>query len=108
MRFTSGAASETHNVWSPDGTRVVFDANPTGRRDLYQKTSAGAGDEGVLFTDEYDKNPIGWSPDGRFITYIRRSIGTSNIWALPLSGERKPFPGMTSQSSRLVRMRWIA
>jgi dipeptidyl aminopeptidase/acylaminoacyl peptidase len=36
---------------------------------------------------------LSWSRDGRFILYSSVSPKTrSDIWALPLAGERKPFP----------------
>ena len=33
--------------------------------------------------------PSGWSSDGRFIAYTTRG---SNVWILPLFGDRTPFP----------------
>lgn len=38
--------------------------------------------------------PTGWSADGRHVAYSRtQGIGNStDIWALPLFGDRKPFP----------------
>jgi Tol biopolymer transport system component len=65
---------------------------------MYQKASNGTGDEEVLLEDEFDKNPTAWSPDGRFILYIRRSPNP-NIWVLPLAGDRKPFPFRETPSS---------
>ncbi|HEY3028156.1 MAG TPA: hypothetical protein VGJ55_18555 [Pyrinomonadaceae bacterium] len=46
--------------------------------------------------NEY-KRPTSWSADGRFLAFTSsdRSDGPSgkdDIWVLPLSGERKPFP----------------
>jgi Tol biopolymer transport system component len=111
-RFTSDPAPETHNVWSPDGSRIAFDSRRKGHRDMYQKASNGTGDEEVLLEDEFDKNPTAWSPDGRFILYIRRSPNP-NIWVLPLAGDRKPFPFRETPSSELPTAfspdgRWVA
>ena len=38
--------------------------------------------------------PSSWSADGRFIAYTVRGAfpRTSDVWILPLLGERKPFP----------------
>ena len=44
-RFTFDAALDRFPVWSPDGSRVVFDSNRNGKRNLYQKASSGAGGE---------------------------------------------------------------
>jgi serine/threonine protein kinase/Tol biopolymer transport system component len=91
-RFTVSPEPETHNTWSPDGSRIVYDSLRKGHRDMFLKASDGSGDEEVLLETEFDENPIDWSPDGRFISYIRRSANTGNIWMLPLEGDRKPFP----------------
>ncbi len=91
-RFTFGE-NATLSIWSPDGSRVVFASNQKGHFDLYQKASSGAGAEEVLLQDSLDKFPESWSPDGRFILYRSAGASTSfNLFVLPLSGDRKPFP----------------
>jgi len=113
-RFTFDAANELESVWSPDGSRVVFNSNRKGHLDLYQRASDGSGTEAVLLEDNLDKFPVSWSPDGRFILY--RSIGGptgSDLFVLPLSGDRKPTPFMTTQFSEIFGRfspdgRWIA
>ncbi len=66
-RFTFGPGFAFGSIWSPDGSRVVFNSNRKGHMDLYQKASSGAGAEEVLLEDNLDKYPMSWSPDGRFI-----------------------------------------
>jgi eukaryotic-like serine/threonine-protein kinase len=113
-RFTFDAAGDLTSIWSPDGSRVVFNSRRKGHYDLYQKASSGAGAEEVLLEDNTDKYPTGWSPDGRFILY--RSIGTAtgdDIFVLPLSGDRKPFPFLKTQFNENFAKfspdgRWIA
>jgi Tol biopolymer transport system component len=91
-RFTFDPAPETHSIWSPDGSRIVFDSQRKGHRDLYEKAADGTGAEQLLLADEFDKNPMGWSPDGRFILYARRRGADVKIWVLPLVGDRRPYP----------------
>ena len=42
-RFTFGPEAAFRSIWSPDGSRVVFNAGHNGHLDLYQKASSGAG-----------------------------------------------------------------
>jgi eukaryotic-like serine/threonine-protein kinase len=92
-RFTFDPADELTSLWSPDGSRVVFNSRRNGHMDLYQKASNGAGAEEVLLQDNLDKYPVSWSPDGQFILYVRGGGPTGNdLFVLPLSGDRKPLP----------------
>jgi serine/threonine protein kinase/Tol biopolymer transport system component len=113
-RFTFDPADERAFVWSPDGSRVVFNANRKGRFDLYQKASNGAGAEEELLADNLDKVPVDWSPDGRFILVRVNAPKTGfDLWVLPLFGDRKPFPFLHTPSNEFVGRfspdgRWIA
>jgi len=69
-----------------------------------------------LLVDNFNKFPLSWSPDGRFILYRSTSASTNfNLFVLPMSGDRKPFPfleangksvGMAGQFS--PDGRWVA
>ena len=47
-----------------------------------------------MLGDEGDKQPDRWSADGRYILYDYSGQKTkaTDVWALPLFGDRKPFP----------------
>jgi Tol biopolymer transport system component len=114
-RFTFDPADELGSVWSPDGSRVVFNSRRKGQLDLYQKASSGAGGEDVLLSDSlFDKHPTSWSPDARFILYMAFGGTTgTDLWALPLFGDRKPFPFLQTQFNEAAGQfspdgRWIA
>ena len=99
-RFTFDAANELASIWSPDGSRIVFNSSRKGRYDLYQKASSGAGAEEVLLEDNLNlqKYPMSWSPDGRFVLYRSGGGPTGNdLFVLPLSGDRKPSPFVNTQ-----------
>jgi Tol biopolymer transport system component/tRNA A-37 threonylcarbamoyl transferase component Bud32 len=97
-RFTFDPADEVDSVWSPDGSRIVFDSRRKSSFDLYQKASNGGGSEEILLGDNLDKSPESWSPDGRFILYSSSSASRNNdLFVLPLSGDRKPFPLMQNR-----------
>ncbi len=92
-RFTFDPAIDVFPIWSPDGSRIVFGSNRKGPFDLYQKPAVGAGTEELLLATAQEKTPTDWSPDGRFLLY--RSVDPKtgyDIWALPMNGDRKPFP----------------
>jgi len=95
-RFTTDPASENMGIWSPDGTRVAFQSNrkgPYGAYDLYMKAANGAGIDELLVATPQTKVVGDWSPDGRFLLYRSLDPKTNyDLWALPMDGERKPFP----------------
>jgi serine/threonine protein kinase len=87
-RFTFDAEPEAYPIWSPDGSHITFS-----RSGLYEKPAAGTGNDDLLLATPTTSNPTDWSPDGRFLLY--RSVDQNenlDIWALPMEGDRKPFP----------------
>jgi len=81
-------------TWSPDGNRILFAANTKG---IYQMNSNGAGVKELLLgedTPDLGIFPTSWSPDARFILYVRAEIPLNpirqEVWVLPLVGDRKP------------------
>jgi len=53
----------------------------------------GVVEEQPLLVTEQDKMCLDWSLDGRFLLYTSQDPHTgSDLWVLPLTGERKPFP----------------
>ena len=113
-RFTFDRTQMSGSIWSPDGSRVVFNSERKGHMDLYQKSSSGAGAEEVLLEDNLDKYPGSWSPDGRFILYISLGGPTGfDLFALPLFGDRKPISFLQTQFNETSGRfspdgRWVA
>ena len=100
-RFTFETAIETSPVWSPDGTRIAYASNRTGRFHMFAKASSGAGPEETLVEEpDADARPLSWSPNGRYIAFLRRQVKgptRGDVWILPLFGDRKPFPFLQSE-----------
>ncbi len=97
-RLTSNPATDTGAIWSPDGTKLIFNSNRNGPFDLYEKPAIGAGDEKLIFHSENYKQANAWSSDGRFIIYEEILPKTnSDLWILPLSGDQKPFPYLATE-----------
>ena len=98
-RFTMHQAVDRLHVWSPDGSRIVFQSNRTGVFDLYVKPAHGSGDEELLRGSPFPKSPTSWSSDGRFLLYTEDNQETGNdIWLLTLS-DRNPVVLLRTPSS---------
>jgi Tol biopolymer transport system component len=113
-RFTFDAALDFVAIWSPDGSRVVFTSGRKGAGDLYEKPADGATDEQPLLVNTQEKWPLDWSRDGRYVLYSAADPKTAfDLWALPLMGERKPFPVVQTGFDEIAGQfspdgRWLA
>ena len=113
-RLTSDPGDDIAPEWSPDGSRIAFSSNRDGKFDLYEKLSSGAGSDEELLKSSEAKFMNCWSADGRYILY--ESIGVnskSDIWVLPMFGERKPYPFLKTEfnersASFSPNGRWVA
>jgi eukaryotic-like serine/threonine-protein kinase len=96
-QFSYDAVNDGVPVWSPNGDRIVFNSVREGSRNLYWK-STGGGSEELLLNSGESTVPSDWSMDGRFILFSQGDERKRlwDIWALPLSGDRKPFPVVQS------------
>jgi Tol biopolymer transport system component len=86
-------------VWSPDGTRIAFGSERSGKFSLRQKVVDGTAADETLIEHAgsgqgASLSPNDWSADGRFIAYTVTTAfpRASDVWVLPLFGDRKPFP----------------
>ena len=93
-RLTFGPGQSASPVWSPDASRVIYDASRS-KIGIFEKASSGVGPEKVLIETEGEATPTSWSSDGRFVLYgfWNRTEGTNyDVWVLPVSPLGKPFP----------------
>jgi Tol biopolymer transport system component len=99
-RFTLDNSRNMYPVWSPDGAKIAFASNRGNAVfQLFQRASAGTGqDELVLGEPQEGKIPVDWSRDGRFLIFEQQSPKTGfDLWALPMTGDKKPIPLLTSE-----------
>ena len=93
LRQTFDAKPDRAPTWSPDGRELAFSSLRTGNWQIFRKDVLGGRPEEQLTTGPEDKIVPQWSRDGRYILFIQIGATTSeDIWAVPLDGDRKPFP----------------
>jgi Tol biopolymer transport system component len=87
-RFTFNPGRETAPVWSPDGSQIIFAANPGGGiLNLFKKPSNLAGKEEELFKSADNKVATDWSRDGKTLAFNPFS-GDTDVWTLNLSDQK--------------------
>jgi eukaryotic-like serine/threonine-protein kinase len=80
-------------TWSPNGHELAFSSLRTGVWQIFRKHLSSGEPEEQLTTGAGDKIVPEWSRDGRYLLFIQIGTTTSeDIWALPLEGDRQPFP----------------
>lgn len=92
-RLTFDSADDLNPVWSSDGSRVFFSSNREGQYDIYQEAADGLGGTQKVFQSKGETKYINdLTADGRYAIYDDRGQhGQSELWGLPLFGDRKPF-----------------
>jgi serine/threonine protein kinase/Tol biopolymer transport system component len=114
-RFTLGQHHDANAFWSPDGKKLAFQSDRGGVQNLYIE-EVGTGVEQLLPGADHLTQLLDWSADGRYLIYEKQSAGDDqkqDLWAMPLTGDRKPFVFLRSfKSSGWAQLspdsRWIA
>jgi Tol biopolymer transport system component len=110
-RLTFGPGLDDNAIWSPDGQQIVFASTRNGGvRNIYRKNANGTGEEELLLKTDNTKFPTDWS--GGYVLYTEVT-SSPHVWALPLSGDRKPIrlvnsPSTESHARLSPDGRWIA
>jgi serine/threonine protein kinase/Tol biopolymer transport system component len=94
-RFTYDPAPDMFAVFSPDGQKIAFTSNRSGGFGIYIKAATGVGIE-ELIQNVAGTTSLGvasWSPAGNVLLYnVLTGDAGWDAWALPLTGDRKPYP----------------
>jgi Tol biopolymer transport system component len=86
-------------VWTPDGKRVAFTTFEGSQSGLNAKAVEG-GSIDRLTTRPNAAYAQSWMPDGSALAFTEMRPETSyDVWVLPLSGDRRPVPILTSRFS---------
>jgi eukaryotic-like serine/threonine-protein kinase len=99
LTFSTGVTTNANQggaTWTPDSKTIFYSSVSKGVFQIYAKAADGSSSERlVLESADATAYPNSVSPDGRYLVYERRlnqSETGDHIWALPVSGDGKPFP----------------
>jgi Tol biopolymer transport system component len=67
-KLTDNSWNDEYPVWSPDGTRIAFTANPEGNYDIFIMEADGSHITRLTTSKGQEKEPA-WFPDGNNIAY---------------------------------------
>ena len=112
--LTSYAGVETHPSFSPDGNKVAFawNGDKEDNFDIYVLQIGSAGTPVRLTTNPLTEDHPAWSPDDRWIGFLRVRQGTVAIVLVPpIGGPERILAELTGVSSGLPWTpdgRWLA
>jgi eukaryotic-like serine/threonine-protein kinase len=85
-QLTNDAARDRAPHWSPDGSRILFSSNRSGKYEAWTIRPDGSGLTQITHLPDRVLNPF-WAPDGRRISFTYGSMGTG---ILDLVDARRP------------------
>ena len=90
-QLTSGTHDDETPRWSPDGTRLAFASNRSGKRQVHVLNLEGGGEPWQLTADTEGVGAFAWSPDGKRIFYTSNTALAGDTGFDPNAG--KPQSG---------------
>jgi serine/threonine-protein kinase len=80
--------------WTPDGRRLTFRSWKTGTMTMWWMPADQSGPPELLTEVGSMQSPESWSPDGRALAFTQMDDPErgSDIYVLPLDGDRRPYP----------------
>lgn len=112
-RLTETEEAEDHPAWSPDGSRIVFDADydQDGYYEIYTMDEDGSNLTRLTF-DQANDQFADWSPDGEQIAYSSYRNGNWDIYVMDADGSNprqltnspdwELFPAWSPDGSRIA------
>jgi serine/threonine-protein kinase len=116
-RFTHGPSEDRYSLWTLDGARIAFGSNRDGDAGVWWQASDGSGTPERLagFPLGQFTNFIATTvaPDGTMIASAFGGPTRSDLWKLPLAGDRRAGPLLQTPAAELNAEispdgRWLA
>jgi len=125
-RLTFGGATHLMPSWTADGQRVLYvrmnGTTAQSGSSLRARLANGGGQEEILLDNDTNGSARTllapqMSPDGKYLVHTEQNGPSgAGVWALPMTGEKKPFPIVQPQNAqtRIVQSRlspdghWLA
>jgi TolB protein len=89
-RLTTLGGQNRHPAWSPDGARIAFDHFDfhAGESDVRLVPAAGGAATTLPGTEDGGSvaPQTAWSPDGRFVAFVRLVDGTAELFTMRVDG----------------------
>ena len=92
-------ADENAPLWSPDGSILYYASTRNGASNVYRKAVDGHGPELPLQSSDRSQYPSDLTKDNKMV-FIQVTTSGTDIWALSLSGEEKPWPIVQGPSAK--------
>ena len=93
----SSSGDDYQPLWTLDSKKLIFTSGRNGGANLFWRAADGSGPEEQLTFIEGANKRDSISPDGKLLLFDSQQGNSWDVWALPLSGERKPFGLLTNQ-----------
>jgi serine/threonine-protein kinase len=88
-RITFDQGNNLFPIWSPDGSRVLFNSNREDRWAVWSVAATGLGQPELVYKGENSTWVESISPDGRLCIHERTSDAGVNIWIIEPDGEAR-------------------
>ncbi|HHJ35282.1 MAG TPA: hypothetical protein ENJ87_05920 [Gammaproteobacteria bacterium] len=85
VQITTNAGSDSAPDWSADGTKIVFNSNRTGNKEIWIMNADGSSQTQLTNTAENEGHPH-FSPDGTQIVFWSERSGFREIWKMNSDG----------------------
>jgi Tol biopolymer transport system component len=114
QRWTFDVSQENSApVWSPDGKQIAFASRRNAKWGIYVKAADLTGSEDRVVETDIPLAPMSWTQPGEIVYWVDDPKTRGNIWAVPLTGERKPSPVLQTPAQEIFPQltadgKWIA